>query len=296
MTRSTLPCAMVAARALARLARPKGTVLLLVVPLLGYGFAHWDHAIDARRPLALLAVLVAWVLLSAGSLWLNAALDGDETNTLFGAHAPSAPRDLTVAGYVALIAAMAIAFAADERAGLACAGCATLAVLYSHPRTRWKGRPFLGPWVNGVGYGMLSWLAGWSIARVPMTVRTAAAMLLLTLFVVGMCFAAQAYQRDDDERRGYRTLVVTRGPEACLFVATMCARVAVLSVGVLAVVGVYPRLVLLGLPVFVLAERTMSRWRRAKGGGSPALAAEFVLRMLAGGVVLVGLATVESLQ
>ncbi len=288
---------MVAARALARLARPKGTALLLVVPLLGYGFAHWDHAIEARHPGALIGVLVAWVLLSAGSLWLNAALDGDETHTLFGARADSpAPQNLTVAGYVALAVATAVAFAADERAGLACTACAILAVLYSHPRTRWKGRPFLGPWVNGVGYGVLSWLAGWSIARVPMTARTAAAMMLLTLFVVGMCFAAQAYQRDDDVRRGYRTLVVTHGPEACLLVATMCARVAVLSVAVLAAVGVYPRLVLLGLPVFVLAERTMARWRRVRGGGSPALAAEFALRMLAGVVVLVGLATVESLQ
>jgi hypothetical protein len=40
----------------------------------------------------------------------------------------------------------------------------------------------------------------------------------------------------------------------------------------------------------------MARWRRAPAGGSPTLAAEFALRMLAGGVVLVGLATVEALQ
>jgi 4-hydroxybenzoate polyprenyltransferase len=245
------------------------------------------------------AVLASWALLSAGSLWLNAALDGDESGgTLFGARVDHAGArvDVTRAGYVALGLATAVALVTDERAGLACAACAILAVLYSHPRTRWKARPVLGPWVNGVGYGVLSWLAGWSIARVPMTARTAAAMTLLTLFIVGMCFAAQAYQRDDDMRRGYRTLVVTRGPEACLFVAATCARVTVASVAVLAILGVYPRLVLLGLPVFVLAEHTMARWRRAPGGGSPRLAAEFALRMLAGGVVLVGLATVESLQ
>jgi 1,4-dihydroxy-2-naphthoate octaprenyltransferase len=150
--------------------------------------------------------------------------------------------------------------------------------------------------VNGVGYGVLSWLAGWSIARVPMTFRTAAAMLLLTLFIVGLCFAAQAYQREDDERRGYRTLVVTRGAAVCLAVATACARLTIACVAVLAALGVYPRLVLVGLPVFFLAERTMARWRRSAGGGSPALAAEFALRMLAGGVVLVGLATVQSLE
>jgi 4-hydroxybenzoate polyprenyltransferase len=280
--------------ALITLARPKGTALLLFVPIVGYGFAHWDYALEAaRRPGSLAMVLFSWVLLSAGSLWLNAALDGQESAALFGAdEAP--PHNATRFGYVALLAAVAIAFAADVRSGLACAACAVLAVLYSHPRTRWKAHALLGPLVNGLGYGVLSWLAGWSIARVPMSARTAAAMMLLTLFVVGMSFAAQAYQRSDDERRGYRTLVVTHGPAVCLSVASLTARITVGAVALLAATNVYPHLVLVGIPVFVFAERTMARWRRAPDGGSPAFAAEYALRMLAGGVVLVGLATVAS--
>lgn len=294
--RAFLPQIRASAAVLAALARPKGTALLLVVPLTGYGFAHWDHAIDARRPLALVVVLVSWTLLSAGSLWLNAALDGVEQGVLFGACRRVDPTLASVAGYVALACAIGVALAADTRAGLVCAASAVLAVLYSHPKTRWKGRPVLGPMVNGVGYGVLSWLAGWSIPRVAMTLRTAAAMLLLTLFIVGLSFASQAYQKEDDARRGYRTFVVTHGSAACLTVATACTRVTVASVAVLAVLGAYPRLVLLGIPVFAAAERTMTRWRRARGGGSPEIAAELVWRMLAGGLVLVGLATVDSFQ
>ncbi len=277
------------------LARPKGTALLLVVPLTGYGFAHWDHELaEPRRPVALALVLVTWVLLSAGSLWLNAALDGDERGALFATEAPR-PKHLVALGYGALAfacaCALALALAYALALALACAlACAALAVLYSHPKTKWKAHALLGPFVNGVGYGTLSWLAGWSVGGVAMSARTAAAMMLMTTFVVGMAFAAQAYQRDDDTRRGYRTLVVTRGPAACLRTATICARVAIGGVAVLAAAGVYPRLVLAGVPVFVLAELTMARWRRAPDGGSPALAVEFVTRMLAGGVVLVALA------
>ena len=283
------------ASSLVALARPKGTLLLLAVPLTGYGFAHWDYGIEARRPLALAFVLAAWSLLSAGSLWLNAALDGDEEGALFS-NRVARPKHLVAFGYLALALSVAFAFIAGPWSGAACFACAALAILYSHPRTMWKAHPLFGPFVNGVGYGLLSWIAGFAIVGVAMSARTAAAMSLLTLFILGMYFAAQAYQREDDARRGYRTLVVTRGPAACLRVATICMRVTLASVFVLAAFGIYPRLVLLGFPAFILAERTMSRWRLAPGGGTPALAAEFAMRMLGGGTILVTLATIDALR
>ncbi len=284
------------ASSLVALARPKGTLLLLAVPLTGYGFAHWDYALSARRPLALGFVLLAWVLLSSGSLWLNAALDGDERGALFARDGEPRPARLAWFGYAALAASVAFACAAGVWSGAAGAACAALAVLYSHPRTMWKAHPVLGPFVNGAGYGILSWIAGFAIAGVAMTARTAIAMVLLTLFIVGLYFAAQSYQCEDDARRGYRTLVVTRGPAACLRVATICTRVTLGSVFALAAAGVYPRLVVFGFPAFVLAERTMARWRRAPDGGSPSYAAEFAARMLAGGTVLVALATLDALN
>ncbi len=279
------------------LARPRGTLLLLIVPLTGYGFAHWDFEMEAQRPLSLALVLVAWIFLSAGSLWLNANLDGDEGQILFSrGGVGERPAHLDLFSYAALATATCLAFVADVIAGLACATCSVLAILYSHPKTMWKARPWLGPLVNVSGYGVLSWIAGWSVARLPMTARNVAAMILFATFVFGMAFAAQAYQREDDARRGYRTLVVTRGPAACLRVAIACTRVTIAGVAVLSALGVYPRLVLFGLPLYALPEITMARWRRAPNGGSPAFAASFAARMLAVGVAFVALATFSVLR
>lgn len=287
---------MSAARDLVLLARPKGTLLLLAVPLTGYGFAHWDARLELTRPLAMAFVLAAWVLLSAGSLWLNAALDGDEGGALF-AEGARHPKHLAVLyGYGALACAVALASCAGIFPGVACALCAAMAILYSHPAVMWKAHPVMGPLVNGTGYGLASFFAGHAVASPRMTAGSALAMSLLAVFVIGMTFAAQAYQREDDARRGYRTLVVKAGPAACLRVAVWCARATLAGVAVGAIVGLYPRLVLFGLPAFALAEITMARWRRAPEGGSARFAASYATRMLAGGAVLVALATVASLR
>jgi 4-hydroxybenzoate polyprenyltransferase len=284
------------ARDLVLLARPKGTLLLLAVPLTGWGFAHWDGFLPLTRPLAMAFVLVAWLFLSAGSLWLNAALDGDEGGALFSERSARHPQHLAVYGYAALAGAVVLASCAGVMPGVACALCAVLAVLYSHPSVMWKAHPVMGPIVNGVGYGLASFFAGHAVAASRMKAGSVLAMVLLGIFATGMAFAAQAYQREDDARRGYRTLVVTAGPAACLRVATWCARASLLGVAIGALAGVYPRLVLVGLPVFVLAETTMARWRRAPDGGSARFAASFATRMLAGGFVLVALATVDALR
>jgi hypothetical protein len=72
--------------------------------------------------------------------------------------------------------------------------------------------------------------------------------------------------------------------------------VTLAGVAIGAAAGVYPRLVLFGLPAFALAEMTLARWRRAPDGGSARFAAEFATRMLAGGAVLVALATFARLR
>jgi 4-hydroxybenzoate polyprenyltransferase len=242
----------------------------------------------------MLLVLVAWVSLSAGTMWLNAALDGDEGGALF-AERVARPDHLRLHGAAALALAVVLAWLGDRGAGAACAACAGLAVLYSHPRTAWKGHPVLGPAVNAIGYGALSSLAGWSVADVTMDLRTAAAFLFLTVFIVGATFAAQAFQGDDDARRGYRTLVVTHGPAACLRVAHACLAASLAGVSLLAIAGYYPRLCLLGLPAFVPAHRWVRRWQRRPDGGEPADAAGLVLRVLLGACVLISLAFVDYL-
>ena len=61
-----------------------GLLFVWSVPLVAAGFAHWDGAYQGRAGFSLLALLVVWGLLHAGTLWLNAALDRDESDVLWG--------------------------------------------------------------------------------------------------------------------------------------------------------------------------------------------------------------------
>jgi 4-hydroxybenzoate polyprenyltransferase len=203
------------ARALWRLSRPRFALWVLWIPCIGYGFAHWDRALDWTRPAAFLVVLLAWSLLNAGALWLNAALDRDDAGALY-ARATPLPEHLRSYAYASLALATALAGLASVATGLCAAACALLAVLYSHPLTAWKGHAVLGPAVNALGYGILSGLAGWVLVGVSMNWRTAVTFALMTLWLVGATFAAQAFQQRDDAHHGYRTLVVTHGPRVCL--------------------------------------------------------------------------------
>jgi 4-hydroxybenzoate polyprenyltransferase len=276
---------MVVSTTLFWLSRPRFACWLLWIPFIGYGFALWDRALDWTRPGALLLVLVGWLSLNAGTMWLNAALDAHERGALWLSRV-ELPNGLAIYAAAALCLGVVAAAVADVRSGLCAAGCALLAVLYSHPRTAWKGNSVLGPLVNTVGYGLLSPLAGWYVADVDLNLRTAVTFALLALWILGVTFASQAFQREDDALAGHRTLVVTHGPAACLRVGRACVDVAVLGVMLLSAFGYYPRAVLLAVPMFWIADRHLRRWQRQPDGGGPEWVAGLVARMLAGGAVI----------
>src|SRR5687768_195914 len=92
-------------------ARPKMLPYLLLMVFGGYAWAHWDRGITARDPVAFLVVLLAWAALHAGTLWLNAALDRDEGDVMWGRRAPL-PDRLAYWGYAALVACVVLAFLA----------------------------------------------------------------------------------------------------------------------------------------------------------------------------------------
>lgn len=281
-------------RTLVVLSRPLGGLSLLVYPLVGYGFALWDHSAEIGGLGDLALLCAAWFVASAGTMWLNARLDGAESGALF-AEAPTAapPSYLGALGTAAIGAGVGLAALAGPRVLLPCLGCALLSVAYSHPRTRWKGHPVLGPMVNALGYGTLSPLAGWAVARVPATPRALVVLGCVALFTLGATFAAQAFQHDDDARRGYRTLVVTHGPRVCLAVTRWTTALPVVVLAALAIAGYLPRLLLLGVPFFVLVDRYLRTWQSAPNGGTPRHAFGYMAYMLAGGTLFIALATAD---
>jgi 4-hydroxybenzoate polyprenyltransferase len=277
------------ARALWVLARPRLIPFVLLLPVVGFGWGHWDRALDLRGAGGLPLVVVAWLLLQCATMWLNAALDRDSGEVLWG-RAIAVPRETSFVAYVALVLAVALASIANLISGAACAACATLAVLYSHPATAWKGHAFLGPLVNILGYGLLSTLAGWALVGVPQDTRTILVWPLGAFGLLGCYFAVQAFQADEDRARGYRTLVATHGPRAVLLAARLCIGVGFVGGVLLAVFGWLPRLCLVGFGLWVWIDRYLAKWSRQPGGGDERWARGLALRLLVAALCAITLA------
>jgi 4-hydroxybenzoate polyprenyltransferase len=279
---------------LIRLARPALLPFVLLLPLVGFGWACWSYALNpsAASVCSLLLALAAWAALETGTLWLNAGLDRDKGEVLFGRPA-AVPRGITAFAVAALAAAVVLGFAAGLLAGILASVCAALSLLYSSSRTAWKGHPIGGPFVNLVGYGMASPLAGWAVVGVPPDVRSVIVWFLGASGVLGCYFAVQAFQRDEDAARGYRTLVVTHGPRGALIAARLCLGVGFAGGTLLAAAGWLPRVCLAFLPVGLWLDRWLAAWSRQPNGGNESWARGLALRLFVGAAVTVALAYLD---
>ncbi|MBN2798298.1 MAG: UbiA prenyltransferase family protein [Deltaproteobacteria bacterium] len=262
------------------LARPAMLPYLWLLVLAGYGWAHWDRALTFRGGEGLVAVLLAWGALHAGTLWLNAGLDRDEGPVLFGEPVP-VPRWIRTPGLVALALSVGLGAWAGCVEGVAAGIAAALAVLYSRPERPWKGHQVLGPLVNWVGYGLLSPLVGWAVVRVSPDPRTLLAWLFGSLGVLGVYFLAQVFQQEEDRARGYRTLVATHGPALTLAVGHLLLGAGVLGGVGLTALGWLPRVSLVLLPLGVWNSWGLWRWGQRLPDASPAEALAAVRRLLA---------------
>jgi hypothetical protein len=249
------------------LARPRGAALITSLPLIGFGYALWERGstvspLVVARELALLTL--AWLCGHAGAMWLNAALDRDRGPVLLG-RAVEVPRITSAAGYAALALSVAIAIPLGAIPIACTIGCAILAILYSHPKVALKGRSAAGPLVNVIGYGALSPIAGYfSDVHAIATWRAAISLALMVAWILGIYFAAQAFQADEDGKRNYRTLVVTHGPTFTLRVAHLLMRGASLVLLATTIAGIYPRAIFASAPLWIFADVSLARWRASE--------------------------------
>jgi 4-hydroxybenzoate polyprenyltransferase len=255
------------ARALTRLSRPSGAALVPLLPLLCLWFAHWDRALAFNKWGTALVIVLIWGALHCGTMWLNAVLDEDEGDLLFG-EACTVPPQTASFGYLALFLAALGGTWLGWGPGLLSGSCAVLAVLYSHPALRWKAHPVGGPFVNVVGYGLCSPLLGWWVADVPVNARTVAVLATVPVFVLGCYLLAQSFQGTEDAKRGYRTFVVMYGPKATIRVARICFHVVFSQFLLLSLLGWLPRTVLaLVIPYFFLARHLLDWSNSVEPGG-----------------------------
>lgn len=272
--------------ALFALARPAMFPILLVLPALGWGYAHWLWRLPVPHPVAFLPLVPAFALLHAGSLWLNATLDRDEAPVLFGAPRPI-PRHLSALALAGLALAPLPAALADPDAGLSVLLCSVLAVLYSHPRTAWKGHLLLGPLVNALGYGLLAPLAGFQAVGLPGRPASLALLPLLPIGLMAPYFLAQVHQERADRAAGYRTLVAMRGPRACVDAAILALSLALAGGLALAATGMVPARGALAAPGWMVVIAGIAAHRRQPEAKGPRLAAQTL-----GGMALCTLLTV----
>ena len=274
------------------LSRPRLLPFVVLLPFMGWAWAHWDRALPARALDEIVWVMVAWGALHAGTLWLNAAVDRDTGEVMLG-EAVDPPPGTAAAGYLALGLAVGVAGWADPWSGLACLGSASLAVLYSHPRILLKAHPWGGPAVNVLGYGLLSPFAGWVLVGVDANPRTVVVWGLAQMGILGPYFAAQAFQQSEDTARGYRTLVATHGPRVVLQAARICTGIAFAGGLGLAVAGWIPRACLLGAAAWWSVDRWFVAWLAQPEGGNAAWAKGLARRMAYGVLLGISLAFVE---
>jgi 4-hydroxybenzoate polyprenyltransferase len=272
-----------------RLARPRAAIIVAASPLAGYGFGHWDHALAWRNVDLLPLVIMAWLGLHTATMWLNAGTDRDRGQVLFG-HPTEVPSGASTLAYILLVASVALACFADISAGTCALGAAVLSVLYSHPSTRWKAHPVLGPGVNAIGYGVLSPTAGWALAEVPFGWRTLVVATLMIATALSVYFVSQVFQADEDRSRGDRTLVATHGPQVVVNVTRSSLAYAAGGSIMLSILGGFPRPCMLAAPVWLWIDRWLVAEAR-HGRLDEALARTFVRRLFTYGLVLLLLAT-----
>jgi 4-hydroxybenzoate polyprenyltransferase len=117
-----------------------------------------------------------------------------------------------------------------------------LGAAYSHPQTRFKGRPLAGLMTVGIGQGVLAALGGWVAAISAHTLSALSLVSLLdwlgiwavALVTVGFYPITQIYQIEEDVARGDLTFAAWVGPQRTFrFAITVQAVAALLLVGVI---------------------------------------------------------------
>lgn len=281
--------------ALFTLIRPRFAPLVLLLPLFGWAWAHWDRALAMRGEVGLLWVLAAWFMLHCGTMWLNAALDRDAGEVLYGRAVPPPPY-ASAAGWTALLLAVPLGFMAGLGPGIAVTAGAALAALYSHPRIAWKGHAWGGPFVNVVGYGLLSPYAGWAVVGVPANPRTLVAWSLFAVGILAPYFAAQAFQGAEDAARGYRTAVVVWGPRRTLQFGRAAIGFCLWGGIVLAALGWVPRVCLVAIPLWWWVDRLLVAWSAQPDGGDARWAGRFGGRVLVSVVLVIAVCLADYVR
>jgi 4-hydroxybenzoate polyprenyltransferase len=159
-----------------------------------------------------LAFVVLHVCFYGGTTAYNSHYDKDE-GPIGGLEAPPPPGAWLLPGSLALQAiGLVLAVAIGLHFAAVCAVFAVLGVLYSHPHTRLKGKPWPSWLTVMIGQGALGAIAGVTAVTDPRITPELAFGVAAAAAIVGAIYPlSQFFQIDEDTRRGDRTVAMMLG-------------------------------------------------------------------------------------
>lgn len=200
---------------------------LMLAPIFLWGALLARGVLDGRL---LLAFALVHLCLYGGVTAYNSVFDRDEGPVGGLKRPPPVPSLLLPFSLAVLLVGALAAFAVGAAFGLVYIAGLLLGLGYSHPRTRWKARPWASLLVVAFGQGVLGCLTGYLAAGGRLeeagTRRVVEGVAVATLFTTCLYPLTQVYQIEEDRARGDRTFAVAFGPAACFGVSTGGAALA----------------------------------------------------------------------
>jgi 4-hydroxybenzoate polyprenyltransferase len=245
----------------------------------------WGIYLARPGPIAWAQVIAAYliihVLLYGGMNAFNSYYDRDEGPIGALLEPPPIDRTVMIVALVTKALALAAGLVLSMRFGLLVGLGIVFSVLYSHPRWRWKARPFFAAIFVFVGQGVLGVLWGWTAATAgasyenliaalwPWDGLRSLAILSAACWTLGFYPLTGVYQIAADSQQGVRTLAVALGLDGCFVFAAVFATLGGLGIWlVLLAQGAYWVMAISALYMLGAAIYTW-RWYRRCGGLTP---------------------------
>ena len=167
--------------------------------------------------------------LNGGTLALNSAFDKDEGDVAYLKRPPPPPPGLAWFGFGLMVAGLLVALTLPRPFALAYGLCAVMSVLYSVPPVRLKATPGVDWLVNMAGFGLLTPYAGWALTGREVAGPGRVVLIAFALLFGSLYPLTQIYQREEDRRRGDRTLASALGLDRSLLLAIVMAGLSFLG-------------------------------------------------------------------
>ena len=169
------------------------------------------------------ALLLGWfvfvVLMNGGTLAINSAFDQDEGDIGYLRQPPKPPRHLFRVSAAMLLLGLLLGLLLPPVFAWSNGLCVLMAFLYSVPPVRLKARAGWDILINGLGFGLLTPLAGWGLTGRPVTMAFWAVSIGFAFLFGALYPLTQIYQIEEDRARGDHTLVIQLGETRSLALA-----------------------------------------------------------------------------